>query len=172
MQRFGWSSAAVGGLAALAMGGCPLLSVLNPDFVVSSGLSDGAASLPGEAPTLLVQLENRTGRPVDYLLTWRDGDGNPGERLRSVRAGETTAEALPCPISEITLGQVGDPSAIGALVVLGEGNAGDPFIAVEPFGRVLQEGINYNCGDSLTFSVRSSGETASGYQAFAFIRPG
>jgi hypothetical protein len=46
----------------------------------------------------------------------------------------------------------------------------DPYIDVEPFGIVLQEGLNYECGDAITFSVQRSTETLSGYQIFAYIR--
>lgn len=145
---------------------------LNPDFATALGLSEQAASLPGEAPTLLIEVENRTSRPIDFQLSWRDGDGNPTFRINSVQAGEKVAEAVVCPVAEITLGDVGDLSATGAVVVLGSGNAGDPFIEVEAFGRLLQETINYDCGDAVNFTVLPSGATASGYQIFAFIRRG
>jgi hypothetical protein len=32
------------------------------------------------------------------------------------------------------------------------------------------EGINYDCGDGVTFAVQSSGTSSSGYQTFAYIR--
>ncbi len=172
MRSFRVWPALVGATLLSALCGCDPSVFLNPDFAIAAGLSDGAASLPGEAPTLLVSVENRTARPVNYLLTWRNDDGSTGQREDAVRAGQTFSTALPCPVSEVTLGQIGDSSSVGAAIVLGDGNAGDPLLAVEPFGRVLQEGVNYNCGDSVTFSVIGTGATASGYQIYAFIRPG
>ncbi|GAF86848.1 unnamed protein product, partial [marine sediment metagenome] len=44
------------------------------------------------------------------------------------------------------------------------------YIEVEPFGVLLQEGINYDCGDVITFTILPSSATLSGYQSFAFIR--
>lgn len=172
MRAFRVFPALAGAMLMLSISACSPLSVLNPDFAIATGLADSAATLPGEAPTLLLQVENRTVRPVNYVLTWRNDDGSTGQREDAVRAGETFATAIPCPVTEVTLGQIGDSSAVGAAVVLGDGNFGDPLLAVEPFGRVLEEGINYNCGDSVTFSVIPSGATASGYQIFAYIRPG
>jgi hypothetical protein len=70
----------------------------------------------------------------------------------------------------MTLGDVGNLDATGAIVRLGGGTADDPYIEVEPFGVLLQEGINYDCGDVITFTILPSSATLSGYQSFAFIR--
>ena len=43
------------------------------------------------------------------------------------------------------------------------------MIEVEPFGVLLRNGANYDCGDGVTFAVTNSGATLSGYQVFAFI---
>lgn len=165
-QRLG-----LGGLVAvLALcGGCSLSSVLNPDFLASVGLAESAANLPGEAPAMVIEVQNETNQIVEFRLTWRDGNGDIQLRSRRLLIGEKFSEVAICPISEVTIGDVSDLTATGAIVRLGNGDAADPFIEVEPFGVLLQDQINYNCGDSVTFSVRSSGETNSGFRLFAFI---
>jgi hypothetical protein len=157
-----------GVLSMITLGACT--SFLNPQFLDTVGLTQSAAALPGEAPTLLVEFENRIGRTVEVRLTWRDADENITERIRVLEPGEKFAEAVICPVSEITVGDVGNLSQTGAVVRLGGGGGDDPIVEVEPFGALLQDGIHYDCGDAVTFSVQSSGRTPSGYQLFATIR--
>ena len=107
---------------------------------------------------------------MEFRLTWRDGDGQIHERTGILGVGDKYSEALICPIEEMTLGDVGNLNAIGAIVRLWSGTAFDAFIEVEPFGVLLQEEINYDCGDVITFTVLPSSVTLSGYQSFAFIR--
>ena len=70
----------------------------------------------------------------------------------------------------MTLGDVSNLDAAGAIARLGGGGSADPFVEIEAFGVLLQQGINYDCGDSVTFTILPSSATLSGYQVFAFIR--
>ncbi len=158
-------------LAAASTGGCPVVgSLLNPELTSALGLSSRASELPGEAPAVVFEVDNQTGRPIEFTLSWRDADEQIQQRRRILPDGEKFAEAVVCPVSEVTLGDVSNPEAVGAIVRLGDGTPNDPFIEVEPFGVLLQDGINYDCGDVVTFAVRPSGATDSGFQIFAFIR--
>jgi hypothetical protein len=150
--------------------GCSGTTLLNPDFLSALGFGGAAANIPGDAPSLLVEVENRTDRVVETLVSWRDGDSNVHARSIRLTAGTRRGEALICPIEEVTLGDVSALSRTGAIVRLGNGTNQDAFIEVEPFGILLQDGVNYDCGDAVTFAVVNSGETASGYQIFAFIQ--
>jgi hypothetical protein len=162
--------------AALALGllvadGCAdIQNLLNPTFLQAIGVRESAASLPGEAPAVVIEVENGTQRVIEFRITWRDADAEIHERNGTLGVGEKYAEALICPVVEMTLGEVGNLDAIGAIVRLGGGSADDPFVEVEPFGVLLQEGINYDCGDMITFTILPSSATLSGYQSFAFIR--
>lgn len=147
-----------------------VLSVFDSQFLTALGLNQGAAILPGEAPAVLLEVENRTSRVIEFRLTWRDSDGEIHERTRALAVEEKFAESVFCPVEEITLGDVSDLTATGAIVRLGIGGAQDAFVEVEPFGVLLQESINYDCGDSVSFQILPSSQTASGYQLFAFIR--
>ncbi len=163
------TSSAVAALA-LSLCGCSFLQdFLNPTLFQSLGADQGAATIPGEAPAVLLEMENGTSRVVEFRLSWRDNDGQIQERTEILRAGAKFSESLFCPVEEMTLGDVGNLNAVGAIVRLGNGTTDDPFVEVEPFGVLLQEGSNYDCGDGVTFKVLPSAATLSGYQSFAFI---
>lgn len=163
----GATTATLGLFGASCVG---LTEFVNPNFLSQIGLGETAATLPGEAPAVIVEVENRAGRIVDARVSWRTPEGTVDVRNLVVPVDSKISEALICPIDEMTLGDVSDPSESGAVVRLGAGTAADPIIFVEPFGVVLKDGVNYSCGDSITFTVMPSNQTLSGYQVFAFIR--
>jgi hypothetical protein len=144
--------------------------VLNAQFLQDLGVGGTVASLPGEAPALLVEVENDTGRPIEYQLSWRDADGDVERFTGVLPADDKSGMMLFCPVVELTLGDVSDLTSTGAIVRLGSGGSNDPYIEVEPFGILLQDEINYHCGDSVTFAVLRSDATLSGFQVYAFIR--
>lgn len=163
-------AAAVGLLLAACIGPTDLLA---PDFLSALGATPQVASLPGDAPALLVAVENRADRLVRATVSYRTGDEGVEVVNYRVEPAGRTAQALICPIKEITMGDVSDTRAIGAEVVLTSGQGQDdiaPFIEVEPFGVLMKEGINYDCGDEVTFAIQLSSATSSGYQIFAYIR--
>lgn len=159
------------GLAALGGAGCTsaATALFNPDFLALAGVGSRVASLPGDAPALLIGIENRTAEFVEIRVTWRDGNGAITSRNKVLGSGQKLVEAVICPVDELTAGDVGNLTSIGARVLFGNGTADDPFIEVEPFGVLLQDGANYDCGDAVTFAVVPSANTRSGYQLFAFI---
>lgn len=159
--------------AALAMAnhGCGSVSgFLNPEFLTSLGIGESVATLPGDAPAIVLGVENRTSRTIEAVVSYRVGVDAVSTFVAVVEPGETTARAVTCPVDAITLGDVNDLSTVGALVRLGNGTPQDPVIEVEPFGVLLRNGANYDCGDGVTFAITNSGATLSGYQVFAFIQ--
>lgn len=159
------------GVFALALSGCVSPSTfLSEDFLTSLGLGNNAANLPGEAPAVIIEIENRSGRTIEALVSWQ-GDGNlSSEREVVLLDGEKTAEVVICPVARMTLGRLGDLDSVGAIVRLTDGQSNAAFIEVEPFGRTLEDEINYQCGDAITFTIQPSNATLSGYQAFAYVR--
>lgn len=158
-------------VTALCLCGCVgMQEFINPTFFQSLGWAQVAADAPGEAPAIIIEVENGADRVVEFRLTWRDGDGDINERTGVLSVAEKFSEALICPIEEMVLGDVSNLDAIGAIVRLGDGTSSDPYLEVEPFGVLLQEGVNYDCGDVVTFTVLRSSATLSGYQTFAYIQ--
>ena len=157
-------------LALLPAGCISASDFFNDEFLQRLGVQERAASIPGEAPALLVEVDNRADRPIEYLLTWRDAESHVQQLTGVLPAGAQDGIVLFCPVQELTLGDVSRLDATGAVVRLGAGGANDPLIEVEAFGVLLRDEINYDCGDSVTFTVQRSSATLSGYQIFAFIR--
>jgi hypothetical protein len=161
------------GLAAfVCTSGCvsSIASLFNPEFLSDIGLGTRAASIPGAAPSILVLIENRTARVIDARLSWRIEGDRVETQVFTVLPDDSLGEALFCPVSELTLGDVGDLSALGAAVRLGNEGPNDPFVEVEPFGILLKDGANYDCGDAITFTVQPDSATLSGYRIYAFIQ--
>jgi hypothetical protein len=146
------------------------MQFFDDEFLTALSMGSRAASMPGDAPAVLVEVENRTSRRVEAQLSWRTEDGEVHFEVFGLAAADKSTEVLICPVDEITLGDVGDLTQPGAFVRLGNGGSNDPFIEVEPFGVLLKDTANYNCGDSVTFTVQASSKTLSGYQIFAYIR--
>ncbi len=164
-----WKSAALAVLIA-ASGCADVTSLLSPEFLSAVGGGTDVANLPGDAPAVLVSVENRTSRVAEMVVSYRDADDNVQQFLKLVTAGDSSGQALLCKVSELTLGDIADPSAPGVVIRLGNGTQDDPFIEVEPFGTILRDGVNFDCGDAVTFVVQPSGGTVSGYQTIAFIQ--
>ncbi len=179
-----WRNSPVAGLGAVlctALLGCGLLNLgefLNADLLSSLGLGSKVAALPGDAPGLLVAVENRTTRPCQVQVAYRDANDTVTSYVTDVSPGDRNAQMLVCPVVEITVGDVSNLDTSGARVYLVDGTvtdpdalAGAPYIEVEAFGVLLREDVNYVCGDGLTFTVEPSGQSRSGYQTFAYVRP-
>ncbi len=150
-------------------GGCTFgLELLNGEFLSQLGLTEQAATLPGAAPSLLVQIENRTSQTIEAVVSYRIGKDEVKSFTVVLTPGLKSGQALVCPITEITLGDVTNLQSTGARVLLGE-NPGSAFVDVEPYGILLKVGSNYDCGDGILFAVTPSSATRSGYQTFAFI---
>lgn len=158
------------GSGLLLFGCVGITDFFQPEFLEALQGTSHVASLPGDAPALLVEVENGTDRMITAMVSYRASDGNTDSFTTLIEPYEKTAQALICPVAEITLGELNNTSAIGAIVRLGAGGANDPYIEVEPFEAMLQAGINYDCGDAITFAVMPSNETLSGYRIYAYIR--
>lgn len=159
------------GGGALALAGClDPGALINPALLDNLGLGQQVARLPGQAPAVTLALENRTDFSVRMTVSYRDAADEVIEVVQTLTPADRTATAVICPIEELTLGDVANPTVIGAEVLLGNGLPNDPFVQVDPFGVLLRQGTNFNCGDQVTFTVQRAAGTQSGFQIFAFIQ--
>jgi len=167
-------------LAGLGAGCVSPAEFVNPEFLTALGYSPSVRTVPAEAPGLLVSVENRTGRWAAVTVSYRGGDGAIETYTTRLPAGSRSGQMLLCPVSEITLGSVADLTQAGVIIGL-SGDVADvqdidglpintPYVVVEPFGVLLREEVNYDCGDELVFVVEASGQTRSGFQTRALIR--
>lgn len=157
----------------LAAGCLSAAEFLNPEFVSSLGAAR-VATLPGQVPGLLVKVENRTSHWIEITLSYRDSDDTVQDFTTALAPHGMTGQMLICPVSAITVGSLSNREVSGARVALTDEAAGIgdgvPFVDVDPFGRVLEEGINYDCGDELLFVVEPAAEMSSGYRSLVYHR--
>ncbi|MBK9120799.1 MAG: hypothetical protein IPM18_14565 [Phycisphaerales bacterium] len=181
MRKQSWIGATLVALGAwVGAVGCTeqVSELLAPGFFDLIGAGRTAANLPGDAPAVLVAVENRTSRWSQLVISYRDADQAVQTYTASVPPQGRTAQLLSCPIGEITIGDVSNLTTAGARIYLVDsayfagGGTFDaaPYIDVEAFGVLLRDETNYNCGDELIFTVQASSATRSGYQLFAYVR--
>ncbi len=164
----------IGVLVGAGLAGCGALSLsnfLNPNFIASLGPTGTVSSIPGQAPGLLVRLENRVpDRWVSMQISYLDDQGQSQTDATQIAPNDASARMLVCPIAQITLGDMSNLQASGVSVFLGNDPNTAPIIEVEAFGTLLRSGVNYNCGDEIIFTVQPSSATQSGYQTIAYFR--
>jgi hypothetical protein len=158
--------------AFLLLAGCTPFDVINPNVLTALEGQSRVASLPGSAPALLVTVENNTQWFLQAVVSLRRQETGVESYSVLVLPGDKTSQALVCPVDELTLGDVADPEATGAVLWLGSGSIGaDAMIEVDPFNYVLRVDVNYDCGDAIRLVVQA-GDTPSGYQIIAYRVPG
>ena len=109
-------AAGLGAVLSTAVLGCGLLNFsefLSADLLSSLGVGSKVASLPGDAPGLLVAVENRTSRPCQVQVSYRDANYTVTAYITNVPPGDRNAQMLVCPVAEITLGDVYNLDKIG-----------------------------------------------------------
>jgi len=146
--------------AAIAVGGCNLVSQsLNPQFMEVLG-TPFAPIAPGTAPFVLIRNINMTDQRVLFNFEWI-----PAGTLASANFGFNVSAGLDggvlvtCPVSQMTLGDLDNPTATGALVIFDDNTRQE----IPPLGRILREGIDYFCGDVVIFAAVRDTSTVGGY---------
>lgn len=155
----------------VGLAGCTgFYEIFNSDVLGLFESGQSVSDLPGDAPGILVAVENRTTHTMRAVISYRDGDDNVRSYTTIIGAGDHTAQMLVCPIEEITIGSVTDLTTAGAVIYLSDPTDTTtsyddlPYVEVDAFGFLLQNDVNYACGDGLTFSVRADSTARSGYR--------
>jgi len=163
---------AAGLVAVCAIGGCNLLSDqatqelaqdnLNPAFLAELGTPISPIA-PGDEPFLVVRCLNMTDQRVVFFPSWASVDGTLVLGAPNIGPGTDVGFALPCaegsPVERITLGDIENPTTASAWIVF------DDFTRQElvPFTKILQIGVDYECGDVVVFAAVQDNTNASGY---------
>jgi hypothetical protein len=165
--------------AALTWGG--LGFGCNPAFVQSLGGAAYVPTAPGTNPYILVRVLNAVsgatmpvppgsttlGAPVGigFALDWRYAGGQPGG-LGLPGAGlaqnEDIGELVDCNMTVITMGDVNDLTAPGAWLRY-HGTLDFVQQPIVPFGKLLQNGVDFRCGDVITFVTYNDSSATRGY---------
>src|SRR5262245_26114547 len=106
-ERFVRRTLLLGAVALTAAPGCGVATgLLDPEFLGALGLGQRSASIPGDAPAVLIAFENRTAREATATISYREGTDRVRTNVFTVQPGRKIAEAFVCPISEVTVGDV------------------------------------------------------------------
>lgn len=166
--------------AALTWGGVGF--GCNPGLIQSLGGAANLPTAPGTTnPYVLVRVVNAVsgatmpvppgsttlGAPVGvgFSLDWRyaggltGGLGFGGDGLAP---GEDIGELVNCNITVITMGDVNDLTAPGAWLRY-HGTLDPVEQPLAPFGKLLQNGVDFRCGDVITFVTYNDSSLTRGY---------
>ncbi len=158
----------------------------NPNLTQSLGGTANLPTAPGETPYVLLRMTNAitgptigglpTGAPVgvNYLITWRYAGGTTdmwGTSGGGLAATEDLGVLIPCNVTVITMGDVDDLTADGAWLAY---HGALDFVqeALQPFGKLLQNGVDFRCGDVLTFVTYNDSSNARGYSVDYQVQSG
>jgi hypothetical protein len=146
--------------AVLSWGGTGL--GCNPSLIQSLGGEANVPTAPGENPYILLRLINGIAVPpsvsgtipipsgVGYLATWRYAGGQRDAWAiggSGLAVTEDFGRLVNCNMTVITIGDIDDLTVTGTWLLYG-GNVVQPL---KPFGKILQNGVDFRCGDVLTF---------------------
>ncbi len=132
-------------------------------LIQSLGGSANVPTTPGPNPYVMVRLVNAISVPpvsnpagttipsgVGYLATWRYAGGQPdvwGIGGRGLLTSEDIGRLLPCTVTIIGLGDLNDPTVDSAWLIY-NGSVKQP---IKPTTTVLQNGVDFRCGDVVSF---------------------
>jgi len=85
--------------------------------------------------------------------------------------GQDIGALIPCNVTVVTVGDVDDPTVAGAWVVYNPPL--DPVqLPIKPFGKILQNGIDFRCGDTISFISISDSSAKEGYSLTYNVQSG
>lgn len=119
----------------------PAVVPQNAEQVTTSAISPGPSS-----NLLLVRFERILSVPTQFSVSWENPTGRVFvSRVDLADQGPVAATLLECPVQELGLGNVTDPTVPGAILT-------DAEIDVEGPPSLI-EGIGFACGDLVTMRV-------------------
>ncbi len=132
---------------------------LNPQFMEVLG-TPYAPVAPGTAPFVVIRVLNMTDHQVIFYISIEPANGEPIQPITAnVNSGFDGGMALSCPIPRITLGDVTNRDATGALIVFDENTRQE----IPALSKILRDGIDYFCGDLIVFAAIKDNSTVGGY---------
>ncbi len=141
----------------------------NATFLSSTGMSSYVPSTPGANPYIILRFTNSILGPDQspdelnqpgeacFWATWRYAGGGldsiGGKGTNDMGAGMDYGVVLPCDLTVMTVGNVDDLTQPGAWITYNPGGESNVLQALPPMGRVLQNGVDFRCGDVITFML-------------------
>ena len=126
---------------------------LNPDFVTQASGGSPNPIAPGDQRFVLVRVVNATQElTIDAVIGFNTPINPTGEiTLDGLDAiNDELGVVLECPVTQISLGSI---TGLGASLLIRTTEGTILFVPATAFPFRLTEGIDYNCGDTLIFSI-------------------
>jgi hypothetical protein len=115
---------------------------------------------PGLAPFIAMRAVNMTNQGVVFTLSWQHtGASQPSQFQFRVGPDFNGGIVVACPVSRLTLGDVQNRDATGALIVFADNTRQE----VPTLGKILLSDVDYFCGDLVIFAVMRDESTVGGY---------
>lgn len=142
----------------------------NPQLVGAMGGEQELPITPGATPYILVRFLNAAtmqpgtgmGFYQEYRIAGGAAFGSGGVSGGGLADGEDYGNLIPCNVTVATLGSVDDPTIPGAYVVYNRPL--DPVRRpIKALGKILQNGIDFRCGDTITFIAVNDATAPEGY---------
>lgn len=159
----------------------------NPNFIAALGGEASLPTAPGTNPYVLVRIVNLveppavdpfggSTAPAGYLfyLDWRyAGGNNPYQTGPSMTwwyntvglspVGADYGQLVDCNITGLTMGNTSDLTQPGAFFDYNYGGTSSVLQPMAVFGKMLQNGVDFRCGDVITFVTYSLPEDSRSY---------
>jgi hypothetical protein len=156
--------AGLGGAAAVLFG-------CNPNLGNLVGKSAGPVA-PGSAGLVLAHVVNATSSDAQVFVGFEAPLFFPQPIAGdfTILAGSEHGIVLPCPVRRLSLGELDDASADAIVLTLEDG--GKVTLTSGAFPYQLQQGVDFNCGDTVLFTMIQDRTSASGITVRTSRSPG
>lgn len=150
----------------------------NPLALNSIQANRHVPSTPGANPFIVLRFSNSVVGPdqnttelddpaaINFRATWRyAGRGKDGFSLSGsiLGAGEDIGWTLPCDVTVLTVGDVDDLKEWGAWISFNPPGTDPVRTPLPPFGKLLANGIDFRCGDVVTFMLQPDNSNSTHY---------
>lgn len=152
------------------LGWMSLSAGCNPQFIGALGGERHLPITPGKTEYVMIRFLNAArmlpgtgmGFNQQYRIAGGAMFGFGGVGGNGLVDGEDFGELIPCNVTQVTLGDVNDPTVPGAYVVYNPPL--DPVRRpIKALGKVLVNGIDFFCGDTITFISVNDTTVPEGY---------
>jgi hypothetical protein len=150
------------------LGWMSLSAGCNPQLIGSLGGERHLPITPGATDYILIRFYNAASMPAGTGMEFNQQYRIAGGAMYGFGGvtglvdGEDFGQLIPCNVTVVTLGDVDDPTVAGAYVIYNPPL--DPVRrAIKPLGKILQNGIDFRCGDTITFISVNDSTASEGY---------
>ena len=148
------------------------------EFLDNLGLNSQVPTTPGQNPYIVLRWTNSVEGPdqsgdepndpagVLFSSTWYYAGGSKDQFSwggAGLAEGEDFGILLPCTVTTLTVGDVDDTTSTGAWLSFASTDSSYVVTPLPPFGKNLSNGVDFRCGDVITFMIQPAADVAAQY---------